>query len=152
MGLIVYRITKSKRASDISGTGAALFPGRWNKKGTPVLYAGSSKEIALLENIVHIPPMINPKLDVLQIEIPDDSITELEIKDLPSNWHQFPAPTVLSEIGQKWIEVGKTMALKVPSSIIHSSYNFILNCSHADYKLVKILSQKEFRFDSRLRK
>jgi RES domain-containing protein len=150
--VLVFRITKSKRASDISGTGAALFPGRWNKKGTRVLYTGESKEIALLENIVHIPPLMAPKLDILTIEIPDDSITELKISDLPKNWHHFPAPTVLSEIGQKWVESGQTLALKVPSSIIHSTHNFILNCNHLNYNSIKILNQEEFRFDSRLRK
>lgn len=69
----------------MSGTGAALFPGRWNKKGTRVLYTSESKEIALLENIVHIPPLMTPTLDILTIEIPDDSITELKISDLPKN-------------------------------------------------------------------
>lgn len=151
--MIVYRITKSKRASDISGTGAALYPGRWNMKGTPVLYTGESKDIALLENIVHIPPLLTPKLDVLTIEIPDNSITKLDIDDLPSNWLQFPAPTILSEIGQKWVDEGKYIGLKVPSCIIHSSFNVILNCAHKDYlKKIKILDQKEFYFDSRLRK
>ena len=150
--MIVFRITKSKNASDISGIGASLYPGRWNRKGTPVLYTGESKEIALLENIVHLPPMMSPKLDLLSIEIPDDSIFELRISDLPSNWHQFPAPTILSEIGQKWVDEGKSLALKVPSSIIHSAHNIILNCNHKDYKLVKILSRSRFCFDSRLRK
>ncbi len=150
--MVVFRIAKSKKAYDISGTGAALYPGRWNKKGTPVLYTGESKEIALLETIVHIPPMITPELDILTLEIPDDSITELVAEDLPSNWHQFPAPSILAEIGQQWIDQGRTLALKVPSSIIHSANNIILNCQHADYKSVKILSQKRFLFDSRLRK
>lgn len=150
--MLVYRITKSKRASDISGTGSAQYPGRWNKKGTPVLYTGKNKEIALLENIAHIPPMMTPQLDILTLEIPDDSITELAIEDLPENWHQFPAPTILSEIGQEWIDIGKTVALKVPSSIIHSSHNIILNCNHKNYKKVKILDQRKFYFDSRLRK
>ncbi len=150
--MIVYRITKSKRAADISGYGAAVFPGRWNKKGMFVLYTGESKEIALLENLVHIPPMMTPDLDILSIEIPDDSITVLTPNDLPPNWHQFPAPTVLSDIGKNWVDEGKSLALKVPSSIIHSAYNIILNCKHKDYHRVKIISQKKFYFDSRLRK
>ncbi len=150
--MIVYRITKSKRASDISGYGASTYPGRWNKKGTPVLYTSESKEIALLENIVHIPPMITPRLDILTIEIPDDSMTVLTPEDLPPNWYQFPAPTVLSDIGQRWIDKGETLVLKVPSSIIHSANNIILNCNHKDYHKVKIISQKKFYFDSRLRK
>ena len=150
--MIVYRITKSKRASDISGYGASIYPGRWNKKGTIVLYTGESKEIALLENIIHIPAMMIPELDILTIEIPDNSITVLTPKDLPPNWYRYPAPTVLSDIGQEWIDESKTIALKVPSSIIHSSYNIILNCRHKDYNKVKILSQKKFYFDIRLRK
>lgn len=150
--MLVYRITKAKRASDISGIGASLYPGRWNKKGSPVLYTGESKEIALLENIVHIPSMISPKLDILTIEIPDDSITEIKLIDLPSNWHQFPAPTILAEIGQKWIDGGESIALKVPSSIIHSAHNLILNCNHKNYIDIKILCQEKFYFDSRLNK
>ena len=148
--MIVYRITKSKHAVDISGIGASLYPGRWNKKGSPVLYTGVNQEIALLENIVHIPPLISPALDILYLEIPDDSILVMDIKDLPKSWAQFPAPTILSEMGQKWIENGRTLALQVPSSIIPSSANIILNCRHARYSEVKILEQKRFHFDSRL--
>lgn len=148
--MIVYRITDRKRALDIGGTGAALYPGRWNKKGSPVLYTGATKEIALLETIVHIPPLLIPKLDILTIEIPDDSITNLEAANLPSNWSQYPAPTILAEIGEQWILEGKTIVLKVPSSIIHTSTNYILNCNHTDYNRVKILDHSHFPFDTRL--
>lgn len=130
--MTVYLITHSIRASDISGAGAALYPGRWNIKGIPVLYTGESKEIALLE-------------------IPN-STSELDIKDLPSNWVQFPAPTILSEMAQEWVDEGTTVALKVPSCVVYSSHNFALNCSHPDYRFVKITDQRNFGFDSRLTK
>lgn len=148
--MIVYRITGKKFSNNLIGTGAALFPGRWNKKGTPVLYTGESKEIALLENIVHTPPMLIPDLDILKIKIPNDSITEIKISELPTNWHDYPAPVILAEIGEKWIIKNKTIALKVPSCIIHSAHNYILNCNHPDIKRIKILSHKDFNFDSRL--
>ncbi len=148
--MIVYRIVNQKRALDINGTGAALYPGRWNKKGTPVLYTGATKEIALLENIVHIPPLLIPELDILAIEIPDDSITELKATDLPANWGQYPAPVILAEIGEQWVLERETIALKVPSSIIHTSINYILNCNHKDYKRVKVLEHSYFPFDTRL--
>ena len=148
--MIVYRITSSKFAGDISGSGAAIYGGRWNKKGAPVLYTGENKEIALLETIVHTPPMFVPNLDILTIEIPD-SILDLKSKNLPNNWSDYPAPTVLSEIAQSWIDKGKYLALKVPSCIIHSSHNYILNCKHPDYsQKVKIIDRQKFRFDSRL--
>ncbi len=150
--MIVYRITGKKHSNDLTGTGAAMYGGRWNKKGSPMLYTGESKEIALLESIVHTPPMIVPMLDIITIEIPDDSITNIELDKLPNNWKFYPAPTVLSEIGEKWLKEAKTVALKVPSCIIHSAYNYLLNCRHSEYHLIKILDIRNFKFDSRLLK
>jgi RES domain-containing protein len=148
--MFVFRITGRKHASDIQGTGAALHPGRWNKKGTPVLYTSESRELALLEIIVHTPPMMIPDLDILTIEIPDDSITELKVADLPDNWNHYPAPGILAEIAEKWITEGKTISLKVPSCIFHESNNYILNCRHENFHLVKIIDHKKFHFDPRL--
>lgn len=150
--MIVYRITGKKHASDITGIGAAIYGGRWNKKGTPVLYTGENKEIALLETIVHIPPMLVPDLVIMTIDIPDNSITEIELSKLPKNWVAYPAPAILSEIAEEWVKKGKTIALKVPSCIIHSSHIFILNCNHPDYDKVKLLGIKNFYFDTRLKK
>jgi hypothetical protein len=39
-----------------------------------------------------------PDLDILTLEIPDDSITVIEKNQLPPNWIDYPAPTILSEI------------------------------------------------------
>lgn len=146
----VYRITGKKHSDDLSGTGAATYGGRWNKKGTPVLYTGESKEIALLETIVHTPPMIFPKLDIITLEIPDDSIKTLEIDMLPLNWATYPAPTVLSEIGENWVNESLTIALRVPSCIIHSAHNIILNCRHKEFYRIKLIDKRNFKFDSRL--
>lgn len=148
----VYRISAKKYSTDLTGLGAALYGGRWNKKGTPVLYTGASKEIALLEMIVHLPPMILPKVDMITLEIPDDSITIIKIKNLPKNWSYYPAPSILSEIREKWIREEKTIALKVPSSIISSAHNLILNCKHPDFSQVKLLDVSHFNIDTRLLK
>ncbi len=150
--MLVYRITKTKNAADISGMGAALYPGRWNKKGTPVLYTGINKEIALLENLVHLPAMMMPDLDVLTLEIPNDSITKLDTDDLRKNWFHFPAPSVLAEIGQNWVDENKTLALQVPSAIVHTSRNAILNCKHPRYPEIRVVDQQRFSFDARLLK
>ena len=150
--MIVYRITRKKYATDLSGSGAAVYGGRWNKKGTPVLYTGGNIEIALLETIVHIPTMLVPELVLLTLEFPDHSITEIKISELPKNWVNYPAHTVLSEIAQKWVDKNETIALKVPSCIIHSSCNYILNCSHPDFNLLRLVNHEEFHFDTRLKK
>lgn len=129
-----------------------MYGGRWNKKGIPVLYTGENKEIALLEVIVNTPPLLIPELDILTIEIPDDSITTIHIDQLPKNWSSYPAPVILADIGESWITEGKTIALKVPSCIIHTSHNYILNCRHPEYSKVKLIERRHFRFDPRLKK
>jgi RES domain-containing protein len=148
--MLVYRITGKKYAHDLSGTGAALFGGRWNRKGTPVLYTGENREIALLETVVHTPPLLIPALDLLMLEIPDDSITELTENELPKNWQNYPAPAILAELGENWVQAGKTIALKVPSCIIPAAHNYILNCRHPEYARVKLIERTDFRFDGRL--
>ena len=150
--MIVYRIAGKKHVGDLAGSGAAVYGGRWNKKGTPVLYTGENIEIALLETIVHVPPLLVPDLVLLTLEIPDLSITVIKLGKLPKNWTAYPTPTILSEIAEKWVNEGKTIALKVPSCIIHSSHNFILNCNHPEYNEVKLVDQQDFVFDIRLRK
>ncbi|NOX48484.1 MAG: RES family NAD+ phosphorylase [Chlorobi bacterium] len=148
--MIVYRICNRKHAGDLSGKGAAMFGGRWNKKGSPVIYAGESKEIALLEILVHAPRVLLPELDILTLAIPDSSITEIEKNELPNNWYDYPAPTILSEIAETWIQQGDSIALKVPSCIIHSAHNYILNCLHPAFEQVMVKEHTEFHFDPRL--
>ena len=150
--MLVYRIVKTIYATDLSGMGAAMYGGRWNKKGNPVIYTGESKEIALLETLVHLPATFIPDLSIVSIKIPSNSILEIKAKDLPANWFDYPSPTILSEIGQQLINENKTVALKVPSCIIHSANNYILNCNHPDFKKVKITEVKKFYFDTRLKR
>lgn len=146
----IFRIVKEKYAKDITGTGASLYGGRWNKIGTSVLYCGESIEISLLENIVHLPANLMPNLMLLTLQIPDDSIQIISTSELPENWYKQPAPEILSEIGDNWAKSNSSIALKVPSVIVHTSNNYILNCSHPKYKKVKIIDQQPFPLDPRL--
>ncbi|HET8855251.1 MAG TPA: RES family NAD+ phosphorylase [Salinimicrobium sp.] len=148
--MFVYRITNKKFANNLSGIGAAINGGRWNKKGTPVIYAGESREITLLETIVHTPPMLIPNLDILTLEIPDNSIKEIKLFDLPKKWSNYPAPSILSKLGEEWVKNMDSIALRVPSCIIHTAYNYILNCQHPDFETVRVIKHEDFSLDPRL--
>ena len=41
-------------ADDLSGTGAARNPGRWNSRDRPIVYSSSSIALACLETVVHL--------------------------------------------------------------------------------------------------
>src|SRR5690606_39590897 len=95
--MVLYRLSQTRYARDISGTGAALFGGRWNRKGTRVLYTSESRPLALLEFAVNASPSVIPELSFVKIEIPH-SITSLDLSALPDNWREYQAPSALSII------------------------------------------------------
>jgi RES domain-containing protein len=52
---LAYRIQKGKHlATALTGEGARLTGGQWNPIGTPLIYASTTPELALLENMVHL--------------------------------------------------------------------------------------------------
>jgi RES domain-containing protein len=67
----VYRIVKSeKRTADLSGMGAFKAGGRWNEKGTYVLYTSENSSLAFLENLVHFDLEETPEdLYILEIKV-----------------------------------------------------------------------------------
>src|SRR5713101_8129256 len=55
--ITVWRIaadTPDYEAHDLSGKGAEKTGGRWNRKGTAMVYASASRALACLETIVHL--------------------------------------------------------------------------------------------------
>ena len=80
--MFVYRIVKAKeRTNDLSGTGAYKTSGRWNSKGTYMLYTSENSSLAYLETLVHFddteyPFMIRVKLIEVTKIILDERLVE----------------------------------------------------------------------------
>jgi RES domain-containing protein len=150
--MFVYRIAKKKYIQDLTGIGARLFGGRWNRKGIGLVYTSDSRALALVEFLVNVPFSILPtKLCMATIEI-SEKIRPMEIPlgDLPKNWRKFPAPLELAEIGSKWAVSNKSLALRVPSAVVPHEFNILLNPSHPDMKHVAIADVEAFGMDKRL--
>ena len=149
--MILYRIVKCSYADDLSGTGARLYGGRWNTEGKPAIYLASSRALAVLEVLVHLPPLMIPDdYCLVEIEVPENSITHQAIEDLPQNWKDVSPPIALKHLGNEFLKKQEHLLLKVPSSIVPMEYNYLLNPLHPAMKKVKILKKKSFDFDSRL--
>ena len=148
----VFRLTILKYAQDLSGIGAKLYGGRWNKPGQAVLYTAASRSLALVEVLVHVANAYLPTdYQLLTIYIPDNSVIELPIKDLPTNWNNSPPSDDLKNFSEDWLSTNQYLGLKVPSAVVKGEFNYLLNPLHSDMSKVKILSQEPFIFDSRLK-
>lgn len=148
--MILYRISNCKFISDLSGTGAALYGGRWNSEGVYILYTAGSPSLAMLESLVHFGGRIVGDYCQIAIEVPDKFIMELKEDDLPANWRESPPPDTLRSFGNKFISEGKFLMLKVPSVLVPDESNYLLNPLHPEFKKVKVLVKSKVRFDERL--
>lgn len=149
--MILYRIAKCTYADDLTGTGARLYGGRWNSEGRPMLYLASSRSLALLEVLVHLSPLIIPdNFCVAEIEVPEHSISLLDVALLPDNWRDVSAPVILKELGDNFLKNNKHLLMKVPSAIVPAEHNYLLNPLHPDVKDVRIINKEPFGFDERL--
>jgi len=149
--MVLFRIVKCIYAEDITGTGARLYGGRWNSEGKPMLYMASSRSLAVLEVLVHLPPLMIPDGYCLtEIEVPNDSVSHLEIEDLPANWKTIAQPTSLKEIGDRFLKNQEHLLLRIPSAIVPAEHNYLMNPNHKAFKKVRVLKTESFDFDERL--
>jgi len=149
--MILYRIAKCTYAGDLSGAGARLYGGRWNSLGKPMVYLASTRSLAMLEVLVHLSPTTFPgDFCMAEIEVPDDSIKVLPIKELPTNWQDILPPIELKKIGDDFLKQQQSLLLKVPSAIVAEEFNYLLNPLHPSISKVKLIKQLPFNFDQRL--
>lgn len=150
--MIVFRLSKSKFANDLSGKGAEKSGGRWNSKGTALVYTSASRALCTTEIAVHT-PLGNLPLDytIISIEIPDDiRIQEFASADLPADWKSIPHAHSTQEIGDRFVTDEIFAVLKVPSVIVQDEYNYLINPAHEDSRKIKIKAIEPFNFDERL--
>lgn len=154
MKRVAWRIVKPKHADTaFDGEGARIFGGRWNSPGTAMVYTACSKSLAALEMLVHLPSYTLIELFVC-IPVTFDSrlVLSLDRSSLPTGWQAEPAPSASRSLGDVWIRTNPSAVLEVPSAVIPSEVNYLLNPAHADFKKIEIGSPEHFQFDPRLRK
>jgi RES domain-containing protein len=125
---------------------------RWTPRGYPVIYTAASLSLAALELLVHMEPDTMPEdLVAIEASFPDDLAMEhVEIETLPDHWTADPAPDQLAAVGARWVQAARAAILSVPSAVIPSERNYIINPLHADFVRVDVKRPSPFRFDSRL--
>jgi RES domain-containing protein len=147
--MILYRISNQLYSQDITGKGAALFGGRWNSKGNHALYLSSHRSLAILEILVNYnyEQLMHTAFDIVSVEIKNSKSIE-SLKSLESNWRYLPKYT--KEIGDHFLMDKSKFMLKIPSAIIETEYNYMLNPDHIEFKKIKIINVSPLKLDNRL--
>ncbi len=135
-----------------TGEGSRLYGGRWNHRGSPVVYVSESLALAVLEQFVNVGfEGQYMKYVYMRIEVPDSiKLKTIEVKSLPTGWNESPVLSATMDIGSNWLSKAETAILKVPSAIVPVEHNFMLNPQHQDFKKIKISDPLPYRLDSRM--
>lgn len=146
--MILWRISAF---ADLTGRGGLLANGRWHHAGRPVVYLAESPAAAMLEVLVHLEidaEDIPDNLRLLRVEVADDTPTQ-KTGSLPEQWEEDLSYT--RQVGDAWLNEGKTLLLAVPSAIMPHTTNYLFNPSHPAASSAA-LSVESLRLDNRLLK
>jgi RES domain-containing protein len=152
----VYRLYRSRRRSvAFQGEGAQVSGGRWNLPGTPLVYTSATLSLCFLELLVHFDPkqlaLAELGLEYCFADIADGApLLETRLTDLPRNWNSIPWSNSTQELGTRWMQSLKYLAVLVPSVVIASEHNILLNPAHPEFSRIKIGLPAPFRVDPRL--
>lgn len=154
MSIVAWRIVKQKHAKNaFNGEGARRYGGRWNSKGTAVVYTAQSQSLAALEIMVHAEfPELLEHYVAIPVTIEDSFVQKVDVATLPKDWRAYPASRAVRAIGDDWAASGTSVVLQVPSVVIPSESNFLLNPAHREFAKLKIGEASAFEFDPRFRR
>jgi RES domain-containing protein len=149
--LTVWRLLTARFAqSAFSGEGARLYGGRWNRKGVPMVYTAGSQSLAMLEMLVQDEPL-RARYVMVTATLPKNlKIERVTLAQLPADWRDLGAREQLQAIGTDWAKRRSSSVLAVPSVVIPTETNYLLNPLHPSFARIAIGKPEEFVTDLRL--
>ena len=157
MSRTAYRIgtdTPAYEADDLTGTGAATTGGRWNEKGTAVVYAAENRSLACLETLVHLAAGGLPfNRYLVEVSIPDPVWAAARREtpaSLPVGWDAQPAGRASIGSGTGWLRSRSSAVLLVPSAIVPEEYCVLVNPAHPDSAGIRAVKSRRWLYDPRL--
>jgi RES domain-containing protein len=119
-----------------------------------MVYCSESLALATLESIAHLssPKSLRGYL-WFSVNLPDDLIEMPQA--MPQGWNAKPGEdgyrgAVSARFGSTWFQEQRSIALKVPSAVVPSEYNIIVNPLHPKFDLSMIDGPFPIVWDERL--
>jgi len=116
-----------------------------------MVYTSGSISLAAMELLVHLEDYkLLEKYMCIPAEFEDSLCVKIAPASLPSDWNSHPAPYSTKEIGSEWVTGMRSAILIVPSVVVPSEYNFLINPLHQDFKKITVGKPREFKYNPRL--
>ncbi len=149
----IWRIDKAKRAATATtGEGARITGGRWTSPGYPVVYCAEHLSLAILEVLVHAPDPRQRLVARVRLRIRVDSALVEHVTDrrLPPDFSPRTPYAATRAIGDEWLQRAGSPALSVPSAIVPTERNYLLNPMHPQFGRLAWDAYEQITLDDRL--
>ncbi|MGS0753660.1 RES family NAD+ phosphorylase [Roseateles sp. GG27B] len=148
--------TRKYAATDLSGAGAAVFPGRWNSETQPVVYCAQSIAVAVLETAAHLDDAGLPlNRFVVEIDVPAAlwaSRETIVVAQLPATWSAIPAGRASILIGSAWLAAQRSALLLLPSVIVPEEFIVLINPLHPSSSQITAQAVRVFEYGKLFRR
>jgi RES domain-containing protein len=152
MTLRAWRIVAAMQAATaFSGEGARRYGGRWNSKGTRIVYTAGTSSLAVLEMLVHLDSHeLLRSYRLCEVRFPVRIVERLDVARPSEKWRTDPPSAASRRIGNSWVREARSAVLRVPSALVDNEWNYLLNPAHPDFRRIAIGKPVPFQFDPRL--
>lgn len=152
--MILWRIateTRKYAAEDLSGSGAAAYPGRWNDHGEHVIYCAPTIAMAVLETAAHINDAGLPlNRYLVEIAVPDvfwNMHEQSAAASLPVSWDAVPGGRASVQVGSTWLASLRSPVFMLPSVIVPEEQIALINPRHPDSASITATVRRKFQYN-----
>ena len=139
-------------ADDLTGAGAKLSGGRWNRPGNAMLYGATHISLAVLETFIHLNAGGLPlNRYLVEFTIPE-AVWEraTKLRTSPVGWDAIPTGKVSLDEGDRWLRANDSALMIVPSAIVNEEFNVLINPRHPDMREITARKVRKWLYDPRL--
>jgi RES domain-containing protein len=153
----LWRIGKSTQdysADDLTGVGAGMHGGRWNRKGVNAVYCSVTISLATLETLAHLGNVHIRNAFLVRVVVPEVVWNEREFvapEDLEPDWLAEPPGRSSIEFGNHWLKSCSAPLLLVPSVIVPEEFNVMINPKHSLAPKIRAHIERPYIYDPRLK-
>ncbi len=146
-----YRLCEKIKGRSPLGYGTG--PGRWNSRGTPLIYCCNTQSLNFLELLSIKGPIVSTASWQLVYISVSEEIPYLDVGELPKDWRNRPYPITTQYMGTMWATEKSSVCLQIPSCRIPleaypEEHNLLINPLHPDFfKTIQAIEIRDVSFE-----